>query len=58
MKKDRVKGRTDETKGKTKEVAGHIAGNKDLELEHDVRKNVGKGQSEIGDIKKKAKKGR
>ena len=30
MNKDQVKGRYEEAKGKVKEVAGHVVGNKDV----------------------------
>jgi uncharacterized protein YjbJ (UPF0337 family) len=56
MNKDQVKGRVEEAKGKVKEVAGHVVGNKDLELEGNVQKNVGKVQAGIGDLKEDVKK--
>jgi uncharacterized protein YjbJ (UPF0337 family) len=55
MNKDQVKGRAEEAKGKVKEVAGHMVGNKDLELEGNIQKNVGKVQAGIGDVKEKVK---
>jgi uncharacterized protein YjbJ (UPF0337 family) len=57
MNKDQVKGRYEEAKGKVKEVAGHVVGNKDVELEGIIQKNVGKAQAAVGDIKADLKKG-
>lgn len=50
MNKDQVKGRIEEVKGALKEVAGNLVGNKKLESEGLVQKNVGKTQSGLGDI--------
>ncbi len=52
MNNDQVKGRVEEVKGKVKEVTGKVIGNKDLEVEGTVQKNVGKGQAAYGDVKK------
>jgi len=57
MNKDQVKGRVEEAKGKIKEVAGHVVGNKDLELEGKIQKNVGKVGAGLGDAKENIKKG-
>ncbi|MGB7551801.1 MAG: CsbD family protein [Chromatiaceae bacterium] len=57
MNKDQVKGRYKEAKGKVKEVAGHVVGNKDVELEGIIQKNVGKAQAAVGDTKADLKKG-
>ncbi|MBP6734263.1 MAG: CsbD family protein [Chromatiaceae bacterium] len=57
MNKDQVKGRYEEAKGKVKEVAGHVVGNKDVELDGIIQKNVGKAQAAVGDIKADLKKG-
>lgn len=57
MNKDQVKGRYIEAKGKVKEVAGHVVGNKDVELDGIIQKNVGKAQAAVGDIKADLKKG-
>lgn len=57
MNKDQVKGRYEEAKGKVKEVAGHVVGNKDVELEGIIQKNVGKAQAAVGDTKADLKKG-
>ena len=56
MNKDQVKGRLEEAKGKVKEVAGQIVGNKDLEEKGKVKKTVGKVQAGIGDLKEDIKK--
>lgn len=57
MNKDQVKGRVEEAKGKIKEVAGHVVGNKDLELEGEIQKNAGKVGAGLGDAKENIKKG-
>ena len=57
MNKDQVKGRVEEAKGKIKEVACHVVGNKDLELEGKIQKNVGKVGAGLGDAKENIKKG-
>ena len=51
MNKQQVKGRVDEAKGKIKEVAGHVVGNKDLEAKGNIQKNVGKVEAGLGDLK-------
>ncbi|MBK1649212.1 CsbD family protein [Rhabdochromatium marinum] len=51
MNKQQVKGRYEEAKGKVKEVAGHVTGNEDLEVEGTLQKNAGKVQAGIGDAK-------
>ncbi|CAM3823047.1 CsbD family protein [Polynucleobacter arcticus] len=55
MNKDQVKGRIEEVKGAVKEVAGNIVGNKSLETEGIVQKNIGKVQAGLGDIKSDVK---
>ncbi len=57
MNKEQVKGRVEEAKGKVKEVAGHVVGNKDLELEGNIQKNVGKVRAGVGDVEEEIKKG-
>ncbi len=57
MNKNQVKGRYQEAKGKVKEVAGHLVGNKEVELEGHVQKNAGKVQAAVGDLKSDLKKG-
>ena len=56
MNKDQVKGRVEQAKGKVKEVAGHVVGNKDLELEGHIQKNAGKLGADLGDLKEDVKK--
>ncbi len=55
LNKDQVNGRMEQTKGKVKEVTGKIIGDKQMELEGNVQKNVGKVQSGYGDLKKDIK---
>jgi uncharacterized protein YjbJ (UPF0337 family) len=55
MNKDQVKGHIDEVKGVVKEVTGNIVGNKSLETEGIVQKNIGKVQAGLGDIKSDVK---
>ena len=57
MNKDQVKGRVEEAKGKVKEVAGSIIGDKTLESKGKVQKNVGRAQASDGDAKKTLKGG-
>jgi uncharacterized protein YjbJ (UPF0337 family) len=56
MNKDQVKGRYEEAKGKVKEVAGNVSGDKELEIEGNIQKNVGKVQAGVGDVKEDIKK--
>ncbi|MEO8738783.1 MAG: CsbD family protein [Casimicrobiaceae bacterium] len=56
MNKDQVKGRVEEAKGKAKEVAGKVVGNKKLEVEGDANQVAGKVQKTYGDAKADAKK--
>jgi uncharacterized protein YjbJ (UPF0337 family) len=51
INKDQVEGRVDEVKGKVKEVTGKVLGDKSMEIEGNVQKNVGKVQSGYGDLK-------
>lgn len=51
MNKDQVKGRIDEAKGKAKEVIGNVFGDKSMEIEGNVEKNLGKVRAGIGDVK-------
>jgi uncharacterized protein YjbJ (UPF0337 family) len=51
MDKEHVKGATDKVVGKTKEVAGHAAGNKSLETEGKVDQVKGAVHSAAGDAK-------
>lgn len=55
INKDQVKGRTEEAKGKIKEIAGDLVGNEKLEAEGKIQKNLGKAQAKFGDVKKNVK---
>jgi len=55
MNKDQVKGRTEQAKGKIKEVAGKAVGNKDLERKGKIENTKGKVQAEYGDVKEDVK---
>ena len=57
VNKDQVEGRVEEGKGKVKEVTGKILGNKSMEVEGNIQKNVGKAQVGFGDLKKDIKEG-
>ena len=58
MKKDQVKGRVEEAKGKSKEAAGIVSGNKGLEKKGMLHKKAGKVQAGYGDTKNDIKKGK
>jgi uncharacterized protein YjbJ (UPF0337 family) len=49
---DNAEGKMHQVKGKIKEVAGRIVGNRDLEAEGKVENLEGKVQEKIGQIKK------
>ena len=55
MNKDQTNGRIEEAKGKVKEVAGKIVGNKDLEQKGKVQNIAGKTQAAFGDVKSDVK---
>lgn len=55
MSEDQVKGRIEEAKGTVKEVVGKLLDDKDLEVEGNVQKNVGKVQAGFGDLKEDVK---
>lgn len=55
MNKDQVTGRVEEAKGAIKEVAGKVLGNKSLEAEGNVQKNLGKAEKTMGDLREDAK---
>jgi len=57
MNRDQMKGRINETKGKAKQVAGNIVGNRRLEEKGRMQKNLGKVQAAYGDVKNDLKKG-
>jgi uncharacterized protein YjbJ (UPF0337 family) len=56
MNKDQVKGRFKESKGKVKELAGRIVGNKGLEQQGIDENAAGKAQADSGDVREGAKK--
>lgn len=49
---DNAEGKMHEAKGKIKEVAGNITGNRDLEAEGKAENLGGKVQGKVGDVKK------
>jgi uncharacterized protein YjbJ (UPF0337 family) len=51
MDKEHVKGAADKAAGKTKEVAGHVTGNKKLETKGKVDQLKGAAHSAVGDAK-------
>lgn len=55
MNKDQVKGRIKEAKGKAKEIAGKVVGNKDLEQEGKIENADGKVQAGYGDLREDVK---
>jgi uncharacterized protein YjbJ (UPF0337 family) len=57
MNKNQIKGRINEAKGKSKEVAGKTVGNKQLQREGKVDKLGGKAEAAYGDLKKEVKRG-
>jgi uncharacterized protein YjbJ (UPF0337 family) len=56
MNKDQVKGRIEQAKGKAKEIAGKMVGNKTLEAKGDANQVSGKVQKTYGDAKNQTKK--
>ena len=55
MNKDQVKGRVEQVKGSVKEVTGKVIGNKELETEGKVDRDMGKVKAGYGDAKEKVK---
>lgn len=55
MNKDQAKGRIDAAKGKMKEIAGKVVGNKNLEHEGVIQNIGGKAQADFGDAKEDIK---
>jgi uncharacterized protein YjbJ (UPF0337 family) len=55
MNKDQTNGRISEVKGKVKEVAGKMVGNKELEIKGTLENTKGKVQAAVGDAKAKLK---
>jgi len=51
MDKDRIKGAAEQVKGKVKEQAGKLTGDKKLETEGKIDKAAGEAQNTIGGIK-------
>jgi uncharacterized protein YjbJ (UPF0337 family) len=56
MNKDQVEGRIEEAKGKTKETAGRVMGNPNMEDRGTMEKVGGKAQKAYGDVKDDVKK--
>ncbi|HWM44615.1 MAG TPA: CsbD family protein [Burkholderiales bacterium] len=57
MNKDQVKGRIAKAKGKVRELAGMIAGNKTLEEKGRIGKTLGSVRARYGDLKEGRRKG-
>lgn len=57
MNKDQVKGRIRKTKGKVKQAAGKLVGNKRLEQKGKLEQATGDVQTGYGDLKSDIKKG-
>ncbi len=56
MNSNQVEGRTDQAKGKVKEVAGKATGDKSTEYEGKVEKRGGEAETVLADINEDAKK--
>jgi uncharacterized protein YjbJ (UPF0337 family) len=56
MNKNQVDGRTREAKGKVKEVAGKVTGDKSTEYKGKAEKQAGKVEAKYGDVKRDVKK--
>lgn len=56
MNKDQSKGRVEEVKGKAKQVAGIVTGNKELEHKGKIQNLKGQAQAVYGDLKADIKK--
>jgi uncharacterized protein YjbJ (UPF0337 family) len=57
MNKDQVKGRIEKAKGKVRELAGLIAGDRTLEEKGRIGKTLGSVRARYGDHKEGRKKG-
>jgi len=57
MNKDQVKGVAEQGKGKVKEAAGNLTGNKSLERKGEAEQAKGKVQKNYGDAKENVKDG-
>lgn len=55
MNKDQIKGRARAAEGKVQEVVGRIVGNDRQEAKGIVKKNLGKLQATLGDLKQNLK---
>ncbi len=53
MNKDQLNGRVENAKGKVKEAAGKLVGNRRLAAEGRVEQLAGKVQAAVGDAKRK-----
>jgi uncharacterized protein YjbJ (UPF0337 family) len=51
MNKDRIQGSVEQAKGKGKEVAGKVTGDRKLETEGKVQKTAGQIQNAVGGFK-------
>jgi len=56
MNKDQTQGRVEEVKGKVKQVAGIVTGNKKLERKGKIQDLKGQAQAVYGDLKEDIKK--
>jgi uncharacterized protein YjbJ (UPF0337 family) len=55
MNKDQVRGRVEQAKGSVKEAAGRLVGDRTLEAQGKIQKNIGKVQGKFGDLKRDVK---
>ncbi len=53
MSHDKEKGEAKQVKGKIKETAGELTGNKKLQAKGKIEKTEGKAQEKVGDLKRK-----
>lgn len=58
MDKDRIKGATEQAKGKVKETVGKLTGDTKTEAEGKAEKTAGKVQNTVGGLKDKARESR
>ncbi len=56
MNKDQSKGRIEEVKGKAKEIAGRVIGDREMEIKGKAQNIGGKSQAAYGDVKADLKK--
>jgi uncharacterized protein YjbJ (UPF0337 family) len=57
MNKDQIKGRVDDAKGRVKEAAGDLSGNRQMEQEGRADQLGGTVRKNVGDAKEQIKKG-